>query len=128
MCVLIFVEISDVTPVAVGDGFGEAVHRLVVGAKQHATAPGGNDRARGFPVALAIELQAAAEALVPFGIEVDEDVDATEKLQPRADVEVGVRGKNTAGAAAVQARAFEIGVGQEAFDAGDLLEKAQEGR
>ena len=63
---------------------------------------------------------------LPVGVEVDEHVHAAVEAEALVQVEVGVWPEVTAGSAQVESPAFEVGVGEQLWNAGDRLEETQE--
>ncbi len=76
------------------------------------------------PVAIP-QLEVAAPLLLPLPVQIDEKVQAPVELQFRMDVEVGVHLQESARLDLMETAAPEVGIGDEAVDAGERLEPEQ---
>src|SRR5438132_1385708 len=71
------------------------------------------------------QLEVAAVLLAPILVQVGQHVRAAVELQLRMDVEVGVHLQEAARLDLVQSAAAEVGIGDQAADAGEGLEEKQ---
>ena len=111
-----------------GDGSGKAVHGAVVGAKDHASAPFGDDQFGRVLRPFFPELQAAPETLFPFRVQIEQQVDAPVESQPFIIMRVRMGHKHALRRTAMESAALIVRIGDQSGDPADRLQESEKRR